>query len=159
MGLDVVDDADVEAEEEDLEVKRVFDAAKEKHRKIMTGMYVIVVNSMHVGEVEDTLYKCNALNGTECRRRMSKMQVCMYVCMCVLSAIRTVSRGHQLVAEGWAKFEEVCTEVGVGELPALLRYVRTTTTPPPTSTPTPTKTPTPEEQMEVEEAAEEKPKP
>ena len=64
MGLDVVDDADVEAEEEDLEVKRVFDAAKEKHRKIMTGMYVIVVNSMHVGEVEDTLYKCNALNGT-----------------------------------------------------------------------------------------------
>ena len=27
-------------------------------------MHVIVVNSMHVGEVEDTLYKCNALNGT-----------------------------------------------------------------------------------------------
>ena len=48
MGLDVVDDQDVEAEEEDLEVKRVFDAAKEKHRKIMTGMYVIVIveNSM-----------------------------------------------------------------------------------------------------------------
>ena len=46
MGLDVVDDQDVEAEEEDLEVKRVFDAAKEKHRKIMTGMYVIVENSM-----------------------------------------------------------------------------------------------------------------
>ena len=46
MGLDVVDDEDVEAEEEDLEVKRVFDAAKEKHRKIMTGMYVIVENSM-----------------------------------------------------------------------------------------------------------------
>ena len=40
MGLDVVDDQDVEAEEEDLEVKRVFDAAKEKHHKIMTGMYV-----------------------------------------------------------------------------------------------------------------------
>ena len=81
----------------------------------------------------------------------------MYVCMCVLSAIRTVSRGHQLVAEGWAQFEEVCTEVGVGELPALLRYVKTTTTPPPTSVPTPTKTPTPEEQMDVEEAAEQKP--
>ena len=46
MGLDVVEDEDVEAEEEDLEVKRVFDAAKEKHRKIMTGMYVIVENSM-----------------------------------------------------------------------------------------------------------------
>ena len=40
MGLDVVDDQDVEAEEEDLEVKMVFDAAKEKHRKIMTGIYV-----------------------------------------------------------------------------------------------------------------------
>ena len=36
----MVDDPEVEAEEEDLEVKRVFDAAKEKHRKIMTGMYV-----------------------------------------------------------------------------------------------------------------------
>ena len=46
MGLDVVEDEDVEAEEEDLEVKRVFDVAKEKHRKIMTGMYVIVENSM-----------------------------------------------------------------------------------------------------------------
>ena len=152
MGLDVVDDADVEAEEEDLEVKRVFDAAKEKHRKIMTGMYVIVVNSMHVGEVEDTLYKCNALNGTNVGE---VKDASMYVCMCVLSAICTVSRGHQLVAEGWEKFEEVCTEVGVGELPALLRYVKTTTTPTPTSTPT--KTPTLEEQMEVEEAAEQKP--
>ena len=45
----------------------------------------------------------------------------------------------------------------MGELPVLLQYVRTTTTLPPTSTPIPTKTP--EEQMEVEEAAEEKPKP
>ena len=86
MGLDVVDDADVEAEEEDLEVKRVFDAAKEKHRKIMTGMYVIVVNSMHVGEVEDTLYKCNALNGTNVKWRGRRCKyVCMYVCMCTFS--------------------------------------------------------------------------
>ena len=38
MGLDMVEDEDVQAEEEDLEVKRVFDAAKEKHRKIMTGI-------------------------------------------------------------------------------------------------------------------------
>ena len=99
MGLDVVDDADVEAEEEGLEVKRVFDAAKEKHRKIMAGMYVIVVNSMHVGEVKDTLYKCNALNGTnvgevedtlyKCNAlngtnvgevEDASMYVCMYVC-------------------------------------------------------------------------------
>ena len=72
----------------------------------------------------------------------------MYVCMCVLSAIRTVSRGHRLVVEGWTKFKEVCMEVRVGELPALLRYVKTTTTPTPTSTPT--TTPIPEEQMDVE---------
>ena len=69
----------------------------------------------------------------------------MYVCMCVLSAIRTMSHGHRLVVEGWTKFKEVCTEVGVGELPALLRYVKTTTTP------TPTSTPIPEEKMDVEE--------
>ena len=81
MGLDVVDDADVEAEEEDLEVKRVFDAAKEKHRKIMTGTDVIVVNSMHVGEVEDTLYKCYALNGTNVGEvEDASMYICMYVC-------------------------------------------------------------------------------
>ena len=34
MGLDVVDDADVEAEEEDLKVKRVFNAAKENIVKL-----------------------------------------------------------------------------------------------------------------------------
>ena len=37
--------------------------------------------------------------------------------------------------EGWAKFEKVCQEVGAGELPQLLQYVKTHTTPTPTPTP------------------------
>ena len=41
------------------------------------------------------------------------------------------------MAEGWTKFEKACNEVGVGELPQLLQYVKTHTTPTPTSTPTP----------------------
>ena len=49
--------------------------------------------------------------------------------------MRTVSRGHKLVADGWALFEKTCSEVGAGELPQLLRYVKqaTTPTPPPTT--------------------------
>ena len=50
-------------------------------------------------------------------------------------AIRTVARGHELVAQGWAAFEKTCTEVGVGELPQLLQYIKTHTTPTPTATP------------------------
>ena len=50
----------------------------------------------------------------------------------VISAVRTVARGHQLVYEGWKSFEETCSEVGVGELPQLLRYLKTATTPTPT---------------------------
>ena len=66
--------------------------------------------------------------------------------------MRTVSRGHKLVADGWALFEKTCSEVGAGELPQLLRYVKQATTP----TPTPTGTPTPptptklEEEMDVD---------
>ena len=51
------------------------------------------------------------------------------------AAIRTVARGHEMVAQGWAAFERTCTEVGVGELPQLLQYVKTHTTPTPTATP------------------------
>ena len=40
------------------------------------------------------------------------------------------------MAEGWAAFEKTCNEVGAGELPQLLRYVKTATTPTPTPTPT-----------------------
>ena len=62
-----------------------------------------------------------------------------------------VSRGHQLVAEGWAAFEKTCKEVGAGELPQLLRYVKTATTPTPTSTPT--KFETKEEETDEEATA------
>ena len=39
------------------------------------------------------------------------------------------------MAEGWAKFKKVCQEVGAGELPELLQYVKSHTTPSPTPTP------------------------
>ena len=39
------------------------------------------------------------------------------------------------MAQGWAAFERMCSEVGVGELPQLLQYVKTHTTPTPTATP------------------------
>ena len=39
------------------------------------------------------------------------------------------------MAEGWAKFEKVCMGMGAGELPQLLQYVKSHTTPTPTPTP------------------------
>ena len=71
------------------------------------------VNGMHVEDVEDI-----------------KIHVLLS-----FAAIRTVARGHEMVAQGWAAFEKTCTEVGVGELPQLLQYVKTHTTPTPTATP------------------------
>ena len=50
------------------------------------------------------------------------------------AAICTVARGHEMVAQGWAAFEKTCKEVGVGELPQLLQYMKTHTTPTPTAT-------------------------
>ena len=52
------------------------------------------------------------------------------------------------MAEGWAKFEKVCLVVGVGELPQLLCYIKSTMTP--TSTPTPM-TPVKQEMKQKEE--------
>ena len=51
-------------EEEDMEMAQIFNDAKAKHRKIMTGMYTMYneMHVIHVGEVRDTLYECNALN-------------------------------------------------------------------------------------------------
>ena len=39
------------------------------------------------------------------------------------------------MAQGWAAFKRMCLEVGVGELPQLLQYIKTHTTPTPTATP------------------------
>ena len=55
------------------------------------------------------------------------------------------------MAEGWTKFEKACNKVGVGELPQLLQYVKTHTTP----TPTPTPTPSPVKQVMKEEQEQE----
>ena len=58
----------------------------------------------------------------------------------LFSAIRTVAEGHQMVADGWKLFEEAVESVGAGDLPQLLRSVRSMTTPPP---PTPAPSPVP----------------
>ena len=50
------------------------------------------VNGMHVEDVKDI-----------------KIHVLLS-----FAAIRTVARGHEMVAQGWAAFEKTCTEVGVG---------------------------------------------
>ena len=52
-----------------------------------------------------------------------------------------VSEGHRMVAEGWRLFEEAVGSVGAGDLPQLLRSVRSMTTPPPP--PPPPGTPAP----------------
>ena len=63
MGLEIVDDEEVEAEvdriEEDEEVAWIYKDAKDKHRKIMTGgfksnKYCTV--TIHVEDIEDTVY-------------------------------------------------------------------------------------------------------
>ena len=63
MGLEVVDDEEVEAEEKDLEVAKIFSDAN-KHCKIMMGTYTMynVTHVIHVGDVRDIVYQCNALN-------------------------------------------------------------------------------------------------
>ena len=49
----------------------------------------------------------------------------------LFSAVRTVAEGHQMIADGWRLFEEAVASVGAGDLPQLLRAVRTMTTPTP----------------------------
>ena len=62
------------------------------------------------------------------------------------------------MAEGWAKFKKVCTEVGAGELPQLLQYVKSHMTPTPTLTPmTPVKQEMKEEQEPMDVWAIQKP--
>ena len=63
-------------------------------------------------------------------------------------AIRQVAAGHRAVAEGWTLFEQTCEEVGPGELPQLLRQLKSATTPTPTPGPT---TPTKERERESSE--------
>ena len=79
--------------------------------------------------------QCNALNGMHVEDIEDiKIHVLFVICSYLYSSQRLLN----LVAEGWAKFEKVCKEVGAGELPQLLQYVKTHTTPTPTPTPIPT---------------------
>ena len=68
VGLEVIDEEEVEEEEEDLEVKKIFKDSKAKHRQIMKGMHTNnVLNHTHVEEVEDVQYKCNSSNSIHVR--------------------------------------------------------------------------------------------
>ena len=71
------------------------------------------------------------------------------------SAIRMVAAGHRMVTEGWTLFERTCEEVGPGELPQLLRQLKSGTTPTPASPghSTPVKTEPMEEEDEIEQLA------
>ena len=63
IGLEIVDDDEVEAEVDEIEaneeVARIYEDAKQCHRKIMTPMglnEINTVNGTHVKDVEDTVY-------------------------------------------------------------------------------------------------------
>ena len=59
----MVSDDVVEEEEEDLEVAKIYNEAKDKHRKIMTGMYNLQYNACYSCRRRQRYkYKCNALN-------------------------------------------------------------------------------------------------
>ena len=54
----MVSDEVVEEEEDDLEVAKIYNEAKDKHQKIMTGMYNLQF-TIYIGDI---VYECNALN-------------------------------------------------------------------------------------------------
>ena len=63
MGLEIIDDEEVEVEvdriEEDEEVKWIYEDAKDKHRKIMTGWFKsnkYCTVTIYVEDIEDTVY-------------------------------------------------------------------------------------------------------
>ena len=69
IGLEIVDDEEVEGEvdqiEADEEVARMYEDAKERHRKIMTGGFKWI----HVEDVEDTVYGIQFSKWYACGRR------------------------------------------------------------------------------------------
>ena len=71
-----------------------------------------------------------------------------------ISAVRTVAAGHRMVEEGWTLFEETCEEVGPGELPQLLRQLKSATTPSPGPSPPVKAEPMEEEEVQQPEGAE-----
>ena len=95
--------------------------------------------------------KFNSVNGTHVED-VEDIKIHVFLSF---AAIHTVARGHELVAQGWAAFEQTCTEVGVGELPQLLQYVKTHITTTPTATPVKEEVKEEEEAMDVEPAKKE----
>ena len=128
-GIEIVDEEEVDTEvqeiEEDKEVERIYNDAKDKHRRMLTGACIFSVLLKVEGIVE---YK----------------HVLLYV-----AGIHNVAAGHKMISNGWNMFEKTCLEVGTGELPQLLRSLKLMTTP--TSTPIPTPTPTTPVKEEQEE--------
>ena len=53
--------------------------------------------------------KFNSVNGTHVED-VEDIKIHVFLSF---AAIRTVARGHELVAQGWAAFEKTCMEVGV----------------------------------------------
>ena len=51
-------------------------------------------------------------------------------------AIQTVTKGHKLVVDGWALFEQTCKETAPDKLRQLLHSLKMFTTPTPPPTPT-----------------------
>ena len=75
--------------------------------------------------------QCNALNGTHVKDiKDIKIHVLFVICSYSYSSERPWTGGT-----GWVQFEKTCSEVGAGELPQLLQYEKTHTTPTPTPTP------------------------
>ena len=72
------------------------------------------------------------------------------------SAVCTVAAGHMMVTEGWTLVELMCEEVGPGELPQLLRKLKSVMTPTPTpASPGPSPGPsTPVKTQPIEEEGE-----
>ena len=60
MGLKIVGDDEVEEEvdriEEDEEVVRIYENTKDTHHKIMTGEFKYCTVTIHVEDIEDTVY-------------------------------------------------------------------------------------------------------
>ena len=127
--------AEQEKEEEDREVARIFNESHNTQQKLLKGTDIIFYSMSK----QSTHCVQNKLHSMV---RMSKQSIHVFnvYYYCVFLTIRQVAAGHRAVAEGWTLFEQTCEEVGPGELPQLLRQLKSATTPTPTPGPTtPTK--------------------
>ena len=70
MGLKVMSEDELEAEaqeiQDDAEVERIFNDAKEKHHRLMTGIHEFIVFFINVKGVEGTLYRIQYIEWYAC---------------------------------------------------------------------------------------------